>query len=106
MINHCVIQIKFSAGNHKHFRVYQLKTYTVLAKKVLAMLVSFKTTYVCKTGFSYLCNIKKKTETDRIFNIIFKEHAALRQEKKLIEGVDATINRKHQQEVIELIIQR
>ena len=60
MINCCEVQTEFFVGNHKHFWAYQLKTYTILTKKALAMLVSFVTTYVCKTGFSLLRHNKTK----------------------------------------------
>ena len=37
-----------------------LETYPKLAKKALAILLSFLTTYLCKAGFSFLVYFKTK----------------------------------------------
>ena len=54
------IKMKFDSMHLATFWCAQLEMFPQLVKSALKILVPFATTYLCKTGFSTLANVKTK----------------------------------------------
>ena len=58
------LKIKYKESSLEKFWIFIREEYQSIAKKALAILLQFSTSYLCELGFSTLTNIKCKKRTN------------------------------------------